>query len=252
MKMRKIFFVCRLFLFAASFVTVIFLADFPVQAATFFGENPEPGLHEELFRKGSYLIYLPPGYDPSTRYPLVVLSHMNEGGTVDVDPEDLIRLWMKPAEQRGYIVAMPLVGGVPEMIDPWYDEVLSRIEQLYSVDRKRILLTGLGGGAHYALHLALTHPEEFTGVSPVAGTFEGLWTGQMQFRKGARPAFYFLAGRKDTGMPAEKVRQTVDEMRRGGYSVQFEIMEGIGHEYPDKFITKVANWFDSLPNKITD
>ena len=138
------------------------------------------------------------------------------------------------------------------MIDPWYTQLLARLKEQYSVDSRRIFLTGLGGGAHYALHFALTHPEEFAGVSPVAGTFEGLWTGLMQFKRGNRPAFYFLAGNKDMRVPLEKVRQTADEMKQGGYSVRFETMEGIGHEYPDEFINKVADWFDSLPNKITE
>jgi predicted esterase len=74
----------------------------------------------------------------------------------------------------------------------------------------------------------------------------------MKFKKSNPPQFYFLAGAEDTVVPAEAIRETADEMKQKGYSVKFETVRGIGHDYSDELTAKVSDWFDSLPSKIIE
>lgn len=218
-------------------------------SATFYGENPGPGLHEHQIKNGNCLVYLPKGFDPNRRYPLVVLSHVAPNGMSDVDPDAFLESWSKQADLRGYIVALPLAGGVFVLIDDWYKEALETVKMYYPVDPRKVLLTGFGAGAHYAIHFGATYPEQFTGVSPVAGTLDGWWRTMIRFKKGNRPQFYFLGGAQDRVVPAAKVQETAKDLEEKGYSVRFEELQDLGHSYTDEVTLKVADWFDSLPKK---
>jgi len=217
--------------------------------ATFYGENPGPGLHEQKLKNGRYLVYLPAGYSQIARYPLVILSHSDPDGNATVDPQALMKSWVALADARGYIIALPLAGGVFFAIDEWYLEALEMIKSYYAADPRRVLVTGFGTGGHYALHLGVTYPGEFTAVSPVAGTFEGWWKGLMKFKGGNRPKFYFLAGANDSRVPPSKVKAAADEMRQKGYSAEFEELANLGHAYSDEMTVKIADWFDGLKKR---
>ncbi len=213
--------------------------------ATFYGESPRPGLNQYPFKRGGYYVYLPSNYNQEHQYPLIVLSHIYMGEP-ELEPQELMESWIRLADQRNYIVILPIAGGDPRFTDAWYLDLLRTIRELYAIDQSRILLTGFGAGAHYALHLGASYPDEFRAVSPVAGPIEGYWKQSTRFLKKNRPNFYFLSGAQDHRVPSKEVQQTVKMMDGMGYQVQFETLEGIDHSYSDEFTQKIADWFDKL------
>ena len=214
--------------------------------ATFYGAGPSGGLQEMKFRNGKYVVYLPPDFNSNSRYPLVFLPCVNFSGRDAIDPGQLMQSWGNVAHEREYVVVLALAGGVFVQLDQWYKALLAEIKPIFSIDRSRVLVTGFGDGAHYALHLGVTYPEEFTAVGPVAGSIEGWWKGFMRFKKTNRPKFYFLSGTEDKIITPDEVEKTVSKMEGKGYSVKFEKLEGIGHVYSDEIALKIADWFDNL------
>lgn len=214
--------------------------------ATFYGDVSS-GQHEMKFRNGRYLVYLPPGFNSNSRFPLVFIPYINFSGRgMTVEPGELMQIWKNIADQRKYVVILANAGGVFIKLDEWYEGLIQEIKPMFSIDRKRVLVTGFGDGAHYAIHLGTSYPEEFTAVAPLAGTLEGWWKGLMRFKKSNPPSFYFLSGAQDTIVPSDQVETTAKEMEKKGYAVRFERLEGIGHTYTDEIAVKIADWFDSL------
>jgi len=232
-----------------ALLTLLILTLFPGSSnATFYGEVPRAGLHEQPFENGRYLVYLPTGYDQKNRYPLVLISNIYLG-VPEVELNELMDPWMQLADERKYIVVLPIAGGVFPLVDKWYLALLDTLKDAYSIDSSRVLLTGFGAGAHYAIHLGATQPKLFRAVSPVAGILHDMVNSGTYFAKRNRPDFYFLSGAEDKQTPPEEVRAVADLMRDKGYSVRFEKLAGLGHVYVPEFASKVADWFDQLSSR---
>ncbi len=218
----------------------------PAYAATFYGENPGSGVHQHQFRNASYLVYLPPDYDPASRYPIVLISFAYLGIT-EVDGEELFESWAKVAAERGYIIIFPMVGGTYEDAVIWWQDFLKDIKIRYSADRSRTFLTGFGDGGHLALHLGTSYPDFFLGVNSMSGMLEGPWRQLMNFKRSSRrPDFYFLAGDLDQKVNPVKVQTSADFLKKKGYRVKMETLPDAGHFYSDEMTLKTADWFDEL------
>lgn len=228
---------------------VLFWGNTPA-TATFYGEVPSAGMHALEFKHGKYRIYLPSSYDGTTRYPLVIVASIISRVQA-VDPQEIMQSWSDLADTRGYIVLLPIAGGVYGKVEEWYIDLVKEVEKTFTVDRYRVLLTGFGDSAQFAIYLGVTFPEEFTAVSPVAGTLRGDFRQFMHFKAGKRPQFFFISGSEDAIVTPAKVCEAVEELKGKGYDVQFQEIDGIGHHYSEEITTCIADWFDSLSkNKV--
>jgi predicted esterase len=212
--------------------------------ATYFGEPPRPGLHEYEHKKGTYLVYYPPGYNPNLRYPVVVISYINFEGENEIESSELLSRWSRLSNERGYVVVLPLGGGVITRVDEWFRDLLKYLKVQYGLKRSRTLITGFGTGGHYALHLGLSYPKEFGLVSAVASSFEGPWEKMLFFKRGERAEFYLISGDQDSKTPIEKARKAAETLKAKGYSVQLEELKGVDHRYSEEIARKIADWFD--------
>jgi acetyl esterase/lipase len=138
-----------------------------------------------------YALYVPPGYDPSRPWPLIVALH----GAYSNHLHNLRRVFgleNRPGESDDEAARNPLpLPDVPALVvSPLgrgglmgYDglgeedvmRVIADVRRAYTIDPDRMTLTGLsmGGGGTWAI--GLRHPELFAALAPVCGISDFKW-----------------------------------------------------------------------------
>ncbi len=158
-----------------SFCLIFFfgLAGSPAREtrAEFIGEPPT-GLFL-LEEKHPCYLFVPADYAPEKSWPLLLLL----GGRGE-DPKEVIEPWVEWAKKNGFLVlaASNLFndrGEKPEAADRWFLQVKREMTERYRVNPSRVLLVGLGSGAHYAAYLGLNYPNEFSGAALIGTAWPG-------------------------------------------------------------------------------
>ena len=166
--------------------------------------------------------------------PLIIAFH-GYGDRAGNYPE----LWRGPAGQLGAIIAAPqgerrigsgFAWGDVDKADAVLLETIEKVEELYSVDRDRIILTGFSQGGFIAMALGVRHPELFAGVIPIAGPYVPGIDAPTQVA-GDFPKYYFIVGSRDR--TAEEVRRAAEDFAAAGYEVELKVISGIGHTVPE-------------------
>lgn len=146
------------------------------------GQSTEDALtHDGLER--TYRVHLPPGYEPGTPLPLVVMLH--GGGGSGLQFEQGSSKMSEVADREGFIAVYPDGTGV---IRTWngggccgsavtndVDDVgfvgalLDQLEGTVCVDRRRVFASGMSNGGILSHRLACELPSRFAAIAPVAG-----------------------------------------------------------------------------------
>lgn len=129
-------------------------------------EIPDAGLLSVTLR-------IPAGYDPAKPWPLIYALHGTGG-----DGAGIIQYVETILGERvdGFIVAAPenyqqvaIMSTTPVAAE--HQTALTAIKREAHIDSDRVYALGYSRGGHACWTLALTMPQEFAGVVPVAGTF---------------------------------------------------------------------------------
>jgi acetyl esterase/lipase len=135
----------------------------------------------------SFLVYTPPGYNPTgtTTYPLLVCLHGGSEIGSDITklqtmvhqmPSRLIHLNQWPAN-RPFIVLSPQLKRDTSIPNPndqewpaaYVDEVVQHVRATYKVDATRIYLTGISLGGHGCWTYAAAYPTKVAALVPISG-----------------------------------------------------------------------------------
>jgi predicted peptidase len=186
----------------------------------------------------SYLLYLPQGYGSGRagRWPLILFLHgMGERGS------DLEALKRHPLpemlETRG---DFPFIVVSPQLTDDCYawdgriellDALITEVQGKYSVDPRRIYLTGLSMGGAGTWAFALAHPDRFAAIVPVAGfyRYQSREVPPDIGRLKDLPIWVFQ-GAKDTSVQLYQAEVLVEALRARGSGVRFTVYADAGHE----------------------
>lgn len=116
------------------------------------------------------LVLVPPTYDPSRSWPLVLFSHGH-----DQDARTAIERfgWGKTCHARGYIGVFPNTGsdftrGNDD--NEYFLRLLDRAQTELAVDPRRIYAGGFSGGCRRAYSFAANHSERITALAVHSGT----------------------------------------------------------------------------------
>ncbi len=136
----------------------------------------------------SYALYLPKGYDPAKKHP--ILYGFSPGGR-GTDP---VREFRRAAEKYGWIVvgSNNSRNGPRAPITVAIKALMKDTAACLSIDKDRRYATGFSGGARVAFRLAAT--EKFAGVIPVGA---GMSTGQKLPAKESGLAVFSMCGMRD-------------------------------------------------------
>jgi Prolyl oligopeptidase family len=138
-------------------------------AGTF--QSPTPGgNYHYLGRLQPYLVDLPPGYRPATRYPEVVVLHGYNGF---YDEEWFLAPQLRQTtEQHGYLGVYPLGRGDVQYEHDGENDVLEvqrAVTAAYRVDATRVHVTGISMGGFGTTKMVTRHPDVFASGGVAVG-----------------------------------------------------------------------------------
>jgi predicted peptidase len=197
-----------------------------------------PGLHRLSLARADepavrYALSIPRNYSPATPVPLVLALHYGVGGG---DPAgaggDMVRILIGPAlaELGAIIVAPDSVRGdwsSPEnekAVNALLDMVIAR----YSIDKKRVVVTGFSMGGAGSWHFADKFPGRFTAVIPVAGRPPASASGW-------RLPVLAIHSRDDQVAPIGPTEARIAELQKAGVNAKLIPLTGITHYETSRF-----------------
>lgn len=148
-----------------------------------------PGDHARTLQvdghERTYLVHVPPKYDPRTPMPVVLAFH---GGGANAGNMVVFSGLNEKADQAGFIVAYPQGSGRSERlltfnagnccgyaathaIDDvaFTRHVLDDLEGVANIDRRRVFATGMSNGAMMTYRLASELSDRIAAIAPVSG-----------------------------------------------------------------------------------
>jgi len=200
-----------------------------------------------------YLLYLPPEYDASAKWPLVVFLH--GAGDRGEDLEQVRRTTLPRMvehdnrRQWGFVLLSPHCPRdscwQPEQVVELIKHVSSRL----SIDRDRVYLTGYSMGGYGTWATACHDPNRFAAIAPVSGGGDV----QQAERLKELPIWAFH-GDKDNVVPIEPDRAMVDAVQKSGGNVKFTVYPGAGHGICDMTYQdgQLFEWLLAQRRKSTD
>lgn len=239
------------------------LSEIARAARTRYGGYPVHACVQE--RIGQYLVVLPEDYEPSQKYPLVILLHgygSNPEQFADVatriNTHDFIyavpegpyavlettgRHFSHLREHGNFREDERSVHQAAEWIVRVADDAASR----YPVDASRFYLVGFSQGGALTHVTAALYPERVAGYCAVGGYFiAGTISADMlaaEKEHGVRALI--LHGREDQAVGLEEGAYTFSALQRAGVNARMEIMDG-GHRFSPEAGLKVSEWLREI------
>ena len=177
--------------------------------------------------KLDYLLYLPTGYQDSTKeWPLMLFLHgAGESGTnlakvKTHGPPKIVE--SKP--DFPFILVSPQSSGRGWNPDT-LNALLNDIQSKYRVDKDRVYLTGLSMGGFGTWALAAAHPERFAAIVPICG---GGNTADAP--KLAKLPIWVFHGEKDPTVPIERSKEMVAAIKAAGGNPKATYYPEAGHD----------------------
>lgn len=189
-----------------------------------------------------YGLYVPPTYDPSRAYPLVICLH---GAGFNGDA--YLDRW-RPRLGEDYILACPTL----EDADWWTRRgetlvlaVLSELLRTYHLDTDRVYLTGMSNGGVGTYLIGLSHPDRFAALIPMAGAFPSELFPLLD--NALNTPLYIIHGAKDQVMPVQNSRDVAARLKRNGSPVVYREHDRVhplagGHYFPREELPDLLVW----------
>jgi predicted peptidase len=209
-------------------------------------QEKKPTLEKKIYtdpagKKLPYRLLLPDDYDKSKKYPLVLFLHgagergdNNEAqlrhGVAEFARDEnrkkypciLIAPQCPKDEKWGDWTANAPLAKEPTEPNRLAFELVDAIQKEYSVDPKRIYVTGLSMGGFGTWDLISRHPDKFAAAVPICGGGD-----PKQADKIARIPIWVFHGAKDTAVKVERSREMIEAIKKAGGMPKYT-------EYPEE------------------
>lgn len=213
-------------------------------------EKAETGLLKKTTEAGdgTYWVYVPDNYDPNTSCGVVVWLHPL-GKNKERDIEDFANIWLNYCDDHNVILVCPQSenqrGWTPGESD-LVVQALRAVDSTYTIDKRRVVVHGMGVGGEMAMYLGFHLRSLVRGVATVGAALN---SNPREKVPGQALAFFLVAGAKDPVLPA--VQQTKEKLGKMKYPVVEREVPNLGHEYIDgrlgvSTLDEMVRWVDSL------
>jgi predicted esterase len=146
-----------------------------------FDSGIEPSVTTNL-KDLPYYLFVPDGYDPSVKYPLVVMLHgageVNEKAVTGNPMKPVLSTFLSPeyrAKNPCFLLAPQLVDDVNGNMPSWYsyrvelNNLLTKITTDYNIDPARWYITGMSWGGFGTAAFLANWPDKWAAGAPLCG-----------------------------------------------------------------------------------
>jgi predicted esterase len=222
----------------------------------------KPGLVRKAYRSKidnslqPYTVYLPDNFDKNKKYPLMVFLHgsasdeTNIGGFLSLVPKDFIAVGPLG---RGKSNAFSKDNAQDDIA-----EVINAVEDDYSIDTSRILLTGFSMGGYGVYRTFYETPKKYRAIAIFSGAPNiGLhyapanlapdFTDEKNLISFANVPIFIFHGEKDLNVSLQTTIDFAEKLKRIGATVELQIEPGKGHSQPGKDVLNIyMKWIESV------
>jgi pimeloyl-ACP methyl ester carboxylesterase len=195
---------------------------------------------------GSYMLQLPPGYNPMRSYPVLILLQSPRDKT-----DEMIKRFTPEAAKHGFILAAPqwtgagLKKGKYQYRAEEHAIVIDTLRDLrrrFAVDSDRVFLFGWEDGANMAFDVGLGHPDLFAGVIPMNATLP-TFTRRFYWPNAQYLPFYIVEGERNVGN-TKVLRELFKQWTRDPFAVTYVEYIGRSSEWYTAEIPIMMDWMN--------
>ena len=215
-----------------------------------------------------YIAVEPDGYDPSRKYPMIILLHgfgahmgdlaglapaIDATGYVYIFPNAPIPFdmgagaagygWTYPRSIPQELRRADDVDSVVDMLATLVDEVTAQ----YATDPGLVILGGFSQGGMMTYRYGLPNPDKFKGLVVLSGVAPDADTMSERLPKDRSQPIFVAHGTADMMIAVQMARDTREFLQAEGYAPVYREYD-MGHEISQQTLTDVAEWIrDTLP-----
>lgn len=202
----------------------------------------------ELGSRGGFSLYVPEYYTPDRAWPLVMALHGGSG-----NGRGFLWSWLRDARSRGAILVAPTATGQTWALmgndtdTPNLNRILDHVGARWTIDGKRMLLTGMSDGGTFSYVSGLDGASRFTHLAPVAATFHPLMAEMADAERLRGLPVFITHGQLDWMFPVQTARQTQQLLSAAGADVIYREIDDLSHTYPREINAEILRWLDGVP-----
>lgn len=194
--------------------------------------------------EGKYMLLVPENYRPDVAHALVVWLHPPNKGK-DRELEALLLHWEEHCAKRNIVMIAPQgegdAGWTPGDAE-WIAQAIMETRDSLAIDRRRVVVHGMGAGGLMAYFLGFNKRDLVRGVavvgSPMGSTPKDRAPGQPL-------AFFLVVGDRDPAR--EAVEQTRQKLADKRFAAVLRLMGEAGSVYLDNAsLETLVDWIDTL------
>jgi phospholipase/carboxylesterase len=174
---------------------------------------------------------------------LVVALHGGSG-----NGRNFLWSWLRDARSFGAILMAPTAIGPTWALmgedgdTPNLARIIDLVRARYTIDPRRMLLTGLSDGGTFCYVTGLERSSPFTHLAPVAATFHPLMAELADAGRLLGLPIQIVHGALDWMFPVEVARQTDAALAAAGADIVYRELDDLSHCYPDEINAALLAW----------
>jgi phospholipase/carboxylesterase len=204
-----------------------------------FHDANEPG------SRGGFSIYVPEYYTPDRAWPLVMALHGGSG-----NGRGFLWSWLRDARSLGAILVAPTATGPTWALmgddadTPNLARILDVVRGRWTIDERRLLLTGMSDGGTFCYVSGLDGASPFTHLAPVSATFHPLMAEMADAARLEGLPVFITHGKLDWMFPVQVARQTQAALSAAGADVTYREIDDLSHTYPREINAEILQWLN--------